>query len=205
MSHLYELHEFVLHEVPWIQEKEVLDIGCGRGIWGYLLRAEKKGETALIVGLDLYLPYLKFVKKFGPYDELVLADATNLPFRDRSFDFTLACEVIEHLPQELGDRFFIEVERVSRKKTILTTPNGPWELNKPANISTETHKSAYTVADLAKRGYKVRGVGFAYFKFYKAKQQGLQKLWASLFFIVTPFSYTLPFLAEFLIGTKEIR
>lgn len=205
MSHLYELHRFVLYELPWAEGKNVLDLGCGKGIWGYLLRAEKKGDTAYMVGLDIYRPYLKFVKKHLVYDDLVLSDARNLPFRDGSFSITIASEIIEHLPKAFEDLFFKEIERVSTEKIVITTPNGSWYLAGPEAIESEIHRSAYTVIDFKKRAYRVHGLGFKFLKFYQAKKTSAQRLWVGLCFLFTPFSYTFPFLGEFLIAVKDVR
>lgn len=205
MSHLYELHSFVLLEVPWIEGKKVLDIGCGKGIWGYLLRAEKRGERAYVVGLDIHKPYLSFVSKYSVYDDLILASARSLPFRDRSFAIALAGEVIEHLPKRHGKIFFEEIERICVEKVILTTPNGPWGLGGSTAIKSEVHKSGYKVSDFKRRSYKVHGVGFRFLKFFLAKKLGLQRLWAGLCYLFTPFSYFIPTIGEFLIATKEIK
>lgn len=205
MSHLYELHRFVLYEVPWIEGKRVLDIGCGKGIWGYLLRAEKKGERAYMVALDIHKPYLNFAVKYSVYDDLVLASAESLPFRNGSFDITLACEVIEHLPKHHGKAFFEEIERISSEKVILTTPNGPWEIGSSTKIKSEAHRSAYEVRDFKRRAYKVHGVGFKFVKLFSAKNFGLQKLWAGICYLFTSLSYFIPALGEFLVAAKEIK
>jgi ubiquinone/menaquinone biosynthesis C-methylase UbiE len=125
MSHPYEHTRFVLHEVPNLKGKCVLDVGCGKGIWGYFLRSEYD-ENVFMVGLDIWKDYLKHSKRHNVYDDYVLADASRLPFRDKGFDIILACEVIEHMPKSRSWSFLKELERVCRHKIILTTPNGFW-------------------------------------------------------------------------------
>ena len=60
----------------------VLDVGCGTG-W-FTRRVAAEGPRA--VGLDLDEGTLEFARRHGPERQLPLADATSLPFGDRSFD-----------------------------------------------------------------------------------------------------------------------
>jgi len=95
MSHSSTYDPFVLNEIPNLTAKCVLDCGCGYGIWGYLIRVCRSGNEAYIVGLDCIPKYLKFNKEHKVYDDLVRGDVAFLPFKEVSFDFVLASEVIE--------------------------------------------------------------------------------------------------------------
>ena len=68
--------------------RRVLDVGCG---WG---RELVRFNNA--VGVDVCLPFLKTAKNYTS-NELVLSDASSLPFKDNSFDLAIMSEVIEHL------------------------------------------------------------------------------------------------------------
>ena len=103
--HPYELHRFILSEIPLLDNKIVLDLGCGRGIWGYLMRSERMGDNAYLIGIDLYKPYLQFCKKYQVYDNILIADVRFLPFKDKSVDVVLAIEIIEHLEKDEGYKF----------------------------------------------------------------------------------------------------
>jgi len=99
----------------------MLDIGCGRGKWGFLasLNAQflVKEPPEIIVGCDIFHPYLRFVKDLGEiYNGLVLCDARFLPFRDKTFDIVLVAEVLEHLPKKDGIKVLMEAERLAKKK-----------------------------------------------------------------------------------------
>ena len=120
----YELYRFILREVPILNEMSILDCGCAHGVWGYLLRSERKGYNAALIGLDLFEPNLQFCRTFHVYNNLVKADMRYLPFRDGSFDIVLAIEVIEHLEKIDGIKFLTELDRVCKKKLIISTPNG---------------------------------------------------------------------------------
>ena len=148
MSYFYLLDGF-LHAYV---EGEVLDVGCGRGIsYRYAKR---------IAGIDIHLPSLKKARKVC--EDIVHADARRpLPFKDESFDTVVAVEVIEHLTKSDGHKLLAEMERVSRRKIILSTPNRylPWKQREER----QQHKSRWTPSDFKKLGYKVRGIGF-YFR-----------------------------------------
>jgi len=132
-------------------ESEVLDVGCGRGIaYRYATR---------IVGVDAHLPSLRKTRKVC--EDVVCADARYLPFKDESFDTVVAVIVIEHMTKRDGYRLLSQMERVSRRRIILSTPNLyiPWKQREER----QQHKSRWSSSDFKKLGYKVRGIGF-YFR-----------------------------------------
>jgi len=170
MSHPYEYHGPLLREeIPSLKGNLMLDIGCGKGVLGYMLKAEK--HVSYSVGLDIWYPYLKFVKEHKVYDDVVLASADKLPFKALSFDLVLASEVIEHLPKMRGWIFLKEVERVCKYKIIITTPRGFWEKGfLEDSAPTQRHLSGWTDKEFKRLGYRILGVGFRIGKwaiFYK--------------------------------------
>jgi len=95
------------------------------------------------------------------YDDLILASADKLPFRESSFDLVLASEVIEHLPKVQGEALLREVERVCKWKIIITTPRALWKKGFLENSApTQRHLSGWTDEEFKKLGYRVVGVGF---------------------------------------------
>ncbi len=130
----------------------ILDLGCGEGVYvPYLL--ERASE---VVGLDFSVGRLKKTKE--KKIDVVLADASHLPFRDNSFDIIWASELIEHTPS-LG--VFGKLERVARKMVAVTVPNpkGPYYRRDPTHI---LRYDIYTLqANLSQRPwrYKIHGLG----------------------------------------------
>jgi SAM-dependent methyltransferase len=55
----------------------------------------------------------------------IIASATNLPFRDQSFDAVVVSDVLEHVPPDSRDRVIREALRVTRKLAIFGFPCGP--------------------------------------------------------------------------------
>jgi len=132
----------------------VLDVGCGRDS---ILKYVNKGSYK--VGVDIYEPYVKRATESNFYDEVIQADARKLPFESKSFDCAVAVEVLEHLDKSDGLVMLKELERVARKKVIMTTPNG--FLNTyagPADNPEEKHLSGYTAVEVKALGFRVHGL-----------------------------------------------
>jgi ubiquinone/menaquinone biosynthesis C-methylase UbiE len=95
----------------------ILDVGCG---WGRELVRLRNA-----VGIDICLPFLRTAKSYTNND-VILASATSLPFKEDIFDSLVMSEVIEHL--EKRGRAMSEAVRVlrDRGKIVLQTPNSRW-------------------------------------------------------------------------------
>jgi SAM-dependent methyltransferase len=144
-----------------------LDIGCGYGKWGFLLkkyRWSKEGGTPFVVGVDAFPPHVKSLSKESFYDEVLVGDGVSLPFRDKSFDSIIACEVLEHLPHEQGGPFIQELKRVAKESFVVTTPNfdclrGGGETQDGFN-EYEAHKHIYSPQEFCSLGFtQVIGLG----------------------------------------------
>ncbi len=102
----------------------VLDMGCGRG--EVVCRGVDQG--AFMVGLDYSPDALDLARGIVPAERalLVRADASHLPFVDRSFDRVLAFDLVEHLlPREL-QAMYAEIYRVlapGGRFVVHTMPN----------------------------------------------------------------------------------
>jgi SAM-dependent methyltransferase len=98
-------------------EDRILDLGAGEG--AALARFNSTNE---IVAVDV-----KFRKRKSEWLEqtnvtTIVADATELPFDDRSFDIVFSNSVIEHVPRDRQELFAEEVRRVGRRYFV-QTPN----------------------------------------------------------------------------------
>lgn len=83
---------------PFAPGAEVLDIGCGPGIWtrelarrGYITTAIDLTSAAVVIARHS-------LQLFGLAGTVVEGDAENLPFRDASFDGVASHGVIHHTP-----------------------------------------------------------------------------------------------------------
>ena len=78
----------------------VIDVGCGDG--RHIVEAARRGCYA--VGLDYDAVELRRAReRIGSHRvDLVVGDASRLPFRDAAFDAVICTETLEHLPDDAG-------------------------------------------------------------------------------------------------------
>jgi len=193
-----------MSSVPNVKPRAILDCGCGTGKWGSILRCHRtEMREVYIVGVDVFLPNVEYSKKYGAYDDLILADAKMLPFKNNCFDLILACEIIEHMEKEQGMNFVDELERICSGRIIITTPNmhfhNPIEYENQQKNKWEFHRSKWTVKDFQSKGYIVRGIGI---RWMCATQGLLGEIVAALDFLLFP-AWFLPRLGKFLVAYKD--
>ena len=105
--------EFQKFQAQWIlnelgkeinlSEKTILDLGGGTG--GYTVELAKLSKV--VYGLDFNMSKVPFKK-----DNIALlkGDATNLPFKDNSFDFIFCSSLIEHIQDQ--NKVINEINRI---------------------------------------------------------------------------------------------
>lgn len=95
---------------------KVLDIGCGKGFQLYEL-------TQVMPGLDVFgIDISDYAIKNGKLeilDKLQVANATNLPFPDHSFDFVFSITTMHNLHNYDLDKALREMERVGKQYKYL--------------------------------------------------------------------------------------
>lgn len=130
---------------------KILDLGCGFGYGSTLL----SGKNRLYVGSDICADCLDYAKKvYGTKNKIwVVADCTQLPFKDNSFDFIVFFELIEHLETKNQKLALKEIARCLKNGGLLfiSTPN-----------------REYLPGKIYKKIMKLRGKNIHYFsKFHK--------------------------------------
>ncbi|TET54091.1 MAG: class I SAM-dependent methyltransferase, partial [Actinobacteria bacterium] len=78
------------------EPKALLDIGCGTGS---LLKCLAQ-KPIKITGIDSHREAIDFCKKTLPEATFIQEDARKLSIVDKSFDFVLASDVLEHAPDD---------------------------------------------------------------------------------------------------------
>lgn len=99
----------------------VLDIGCGSGHGSNLL--SKRFDK--VYGIDISNDAIGYGKKNWQRRNIsfMVGSGTNIPFKQNTFDITVAFEVFEHIKD--WKKFLSEVRRVTKKngKVYISTPN----------------------------------------------------------------------------------
>jgi hypothetical protein len=95
------------------QSDKILEIGSEiSGITTYYPRR--------VTGLDQGFDYTRQNKYLKP----VKGSATAIPFKDKSFDYVISVDCIEHIPPKLRTKAIREMLRVADKRIYLTFPVG---------------------------------------------------------------------------------
>lgn len=97
----------------------ILEIGCGEGI--LLNKLKEKNPNCNLVGIDIN-PNVNFLSI--PNTIIKIEDATNMSFKDNSFDLVYAVDVLEHIKDV--DLAIKEIKRVLKEKGKLII-SGPTE------------------------------------------------------------------------------
>jgi len=140
-------------ELKKVKFESILDIGGGSG--RTFKRIRRLVPVSYAVELDIFEAYISQAKAQNAYDDYILARASSLPFEDRSFDIIIALQLIEHMSKEEALIAIKEMERVAKKKVIITTPRGIYPQEAYDGNPYQEHKSAWDIDEMERLGYKV--------------------------------------------------
>jgi len=106
----------------------VLDVGAGYGKLGYLykysIHFEFTETRPEVVSIEVDRKCVPILRRTS--DHVIIADAANLPLRNRTFRIGFLCEVIEHVERPRGIQAIEELRRVCMH-VIISTPKKPYE------------------------------------------------------------------------------
>ena len=171
MSYGFEDSKYVLKNiVPRnLNGYRVLDVGCGFGFWGWVLRMHTGGEFYL-AGIEINPNYIEKLSPLNIYDNILHMDITKdlekIP--NDSFDLVIASHVIEHLEKNEGWKMLDELRRICRKILIVLCPEGDaidYDEKTPMHeISKyDYHRSAWHASDFkGHKGFKIRQLPYSH-------------------------------------------
>jgi ubiquinone/menaquinone biosynthesis C-methylase UbiE len=113
--------------------EEILDVGCGTGIF----TADLLAAGSEVTGLDLSLPMLRYAKKkaLGRPFRIVRGDMRWLPFKAAAFDKTISVTSIEFLDED-AQHAVAEMLRVTRPGGLVAVASlnslSPWAARRRA-------------------------------------------------------------------------
>ena len=151
--------------LPLIVGETVLDVGRGYGRWGHLIRTNYweawLPHAPEVDGFDAFEGNVAACERYGGYRNVW---QQTLPSAlEGRWDTVLACEVLEHLPQDHVMAVLEQLESVTNKRIIITTPNWPYFRGGSDTAygynEHEAHLSHVARDVLRRRGYQIQGAG----------------------------------------------
>jgi SAM-dependent methyltransferase len=114
----------------------VLELGCGSANDSRYFPRYGLARFVRYTGCDLTPKNIANAQSRYPDGNFLVADAAALPFPDAAFDYTFACDLLEHLRKPNLERALREALRVTRKELWLSFFNVDWL---PAHEFGEAH------------------------------------------------------------------
>lgn len=128
-------------------EAPVLDIGCGEGLFGHVLFAEK-----IDTGIDLNERELSRARELGGYAELIPCNGANIPKPDGTYRTIFSNSVLEHIP---------DLTPVIKEAHRLLAPGGRLYVTVPSEKF-----DRYSVIAQTLEAMKMRAISERYRRFY---------------------------------------
>ena len=135
----------------------LLDLGCGSES-----PIEKlTHKISYSVGVDISEESISLSKKAKIHHEYKKMNVLDIEkvFAPKSFDCVVAFELIEHLTKKDGLQLLNMMEKIARKKIIISTPNGFIEQNEYDNNPFQIHRSGWSYYEIKKMGFRIIGNG----------------------------------------------
>ncbi|MDD5597376.1 MAG: class I SAM-dependent methyltransferase [Victivallaceae bacterium] len=104
-----------------MEYRSFLDAGCGEGITIQRLADLLPPQ---VTAFDINPVCIEYAAPRSPSVNFCVADITQTPFKDKSFDLTISLEVLEHLPQP--EKGLQELLRITREHIVLSVPDEPY-------------------------------------------------------------------------------
>lgn len=102
---------------------KILDVGCGNG----RLLETLKDKNIEYTGVDFSINLIEKAKQRYPQANFSVAEITNLPYENESFDSVFAIAVFHHIPsKDYRQKALSELHRILKNKGILILTN--WNL-----------------------------------------------------------------------------
>ncbi|MGB9940157.1 class I SAM-dependent methyltransferase [Methanosarcina sp.] len=111
---------------------KILDVATGTGQQAFAFA--KKGYE--VIGIDISEAMLNIAKKKNKFRnaKFEVADATNLPFKDSSFDVSCISFALHDMPLSIREKVLKEMVRVTRPQGIIVIVDYDLPKNKIANF-----------------------------------------------------------------------
>tara|TARA_B100001964_G_C14233286_1_gene601140 strand:- start:1679 stop:2410 length:732 start_codon:yes stop_codon:yes gene_type:complete len=169
----------------------ILDLGCGEGRHAITAYMEKNVES---VGIDLSLKDLQTTKeRFAEFEEpektekslvMSIANGSQLPFGEHSFDKVICSEVLEHIPDYRA--VLTEINRILKPEGIFAASVPRffpewicWQLSDEYHAEEGGHIRIFNAGDLRR---DIEGSGFVHYKRHHAHSLHVPYWWLKCLF-----------------------
>jgi len=118
-KYLMRKEEKLLKRLSRFSNKKILEVGCGEGV-----NIKNMQHTSNeFFGVDFSKSKIEFAKK-NVKGTFKVGDATNLPYKNQSFDVVFCKDILHHLPDKR--KVISEMKRVAKKdgKLLIVEANG---------------------------------------------------------------------------------
>lgn len=181
-----------------------LDVGCGAS--SPLARFHER--LGRLVGVEAYPDAAAAARASGIYAEVVEADVRELrnEFEPRSFEVVAAVDLLEHLEEADGHSLLDAAELIAGRRVVVFTPNGFVPQGARGGNEWQVHRSGWSTAALAARGYRVSGVhGLRWLRGEEAEvRMRPRRAWSLVADLTQPVARRMPAVAYHLLAVKDV-
>ena len=146
------IRRFVVASLQRDHPQSILDLGCGVGLYGYMIRKFVM-PAPYLVGMDAWQPYLE-TGYCSLYDELICADVFDVVNgkSDVHFDTVLCMDVLEHF--ERGRARALSDWLLEQPRAYMSTPLFDFPQDAVEGNEYERHRSHYEMDELVGWGWR---------------------------------------------------
>lgn len=140
----------------------ILDIGCGTG--GMFSTLKKYGQ---VWGIDKSAEAVAYAKRRNIAEEIILGEASRMPFSDKTFDLICCFDVLYHKWVENDDKVLKEIYRILAPGGLVIIREAAYDWLRSQHDEIVWTKHRYNKTELKNKleqaGFKVKKCSFANF------------------------------------------
>jgi SAM-dependent methyltransferase len=144
--------DWLNHVAKPLQFKTFLDVGCGAGLYGKIIR-EVFGKEVRVEGVDIFQPYVNQFKIDEIYDEVFINDIRLIYDQFEPRDLIIAGDVLEHLSKKEA----IKVVYGLQKRCRFLWAALPLKIGRPWSVGYAQPDHEYVVNPAEKHQYDWTG------------------------------------------------
>lgn len=188
----------IFHTLDYCLQKElkncqsVLDLGCGPSS-----PIQYCKNITYSVGVEAFKPYLEQSKRRRIHTKYLNKKIEAVDFPEGSFDAVIMIEVLEHLPEKTALLMLKEAEKWTKRKVIVSSPNGFIPQKAVDNNPFQKHLSGWSFKKMQALGYESRGLAGLKFLRQEVENESMgDDLTTSIRFWPRPFWFVVATLSQ---------